>query len=461
MKKIIILLFLISLIACKAQKQKNGNKLTSIQNQKKNVLFIVVDDLTTTLGCYGNKAVLSPHIDALAKDGILFDNAYCNYAVCNPSRTSFLTGLKPETTTVMDNKTPLLSILGDKVTLPALYKSNGYQTVSYGKIFHKSNKGYNDPKAWDIIKDYKTTKLGLTGKKRNMTNGALKWCRWLQAEGTDEDQEDGMIARDAVKFLKSKREKPFFLALGFKKPHDPFNAPKKYFDYYPMDEVKIHELPKDWVSPTRLTLPSATKIFDKFTDQDKKEFTRAYYACTTFMDAQVGKVIETLKETGEYENTLIVFLSDHGYHLGEHNWWNKVTLFEQGSNAPFIVSGNLVKHKGVKSNSMFEYIDIYPTLADFSNLNNTPNYIEGQSFKELLDAPNKPFRTEVRAVIKRGKILGKSVKNKKWRYVQWDKGEVGEELYNQETDPLEYKNLANDVSYSDIKKQMEKLLNLE
>ncbi len=424
----------------------------------KNVLFIVVDDLTTTLGCYGHPTVKTPNIDRLAKMGVQYNHAYCNYAVSGPSRSSFLTGLKPETTTILDNRKTLQSVLGERITLPYLFKQNGFHTMSLGKVFH-GDKEHNDPKAWDEIYGYSPSPIGKTGEKRNMTNGALKWCEWMAAEGDDEDQPDGQIARKAVEFISAKKEKPFFLAVGFHKPHDPFFAPKKYFDMYPLEVCNPPVLPEGWKPPYKHTLPSETAVFDRFTDQDKREFLRSYYACTSFLDAQVGKLLKALEETNQLENTLIVFFGDHGYHLGEHNWWNKVTIFEKGTRAPFIMAGQSVGKKGVESDAMFEYIDIYPTLAELLKLKNTPVYLEGKSFAQVVKDPSKPFRSSVQAVVSRGDMLGRMVKNKKWRYIEWDKGQKGIELYDQVNDPMEYDNLANLPEYANSIQEMKRLMN--
>jgi uncharacterized sulfatase len=430
---------------------------SAAESRDKNVLFIVVDDLTTTLGCYDHPVVKTPNIDRLASIGVKFNHAYCNYAVSNPSRSSFLTGLKPETTTILDNVKSLQSILGDRITLPYLFRQNGYYTMSLGKIFHGS-KEHNDLKAWDEIYDFGSTETGKTGEKRNMTGGVLKWCEWMAAEGDDEDQSDGQIARRAVEFIKTEREQPFFLAVGFHKPHDPFYAPREYFDMYPLEICNSPVLPPGWVAPYKHTLPSETAVFNKFTDQDKREFLRSYYACTSFMDAQVGKLLKALEESGQMDNTLIVFMGDHGYHLGEHNWWNKVTIFEKGTNAPFIVAGKAAGQKGVETDAMFEYIDIYPTLAELMGLKNVPAYLEGRSFSEVLKNPSLPFRSSVRAVIRRGEMLGRTVKTDKWRYTEWDNGNMGNELYDQGKDPVEYNNLATNPSYAGIVEEMKKLL---
>lgn len=436
-----------------------NNSSEKTTNQKpKNVLFIVVDDLNTTLGTYDHPTVLTPNIDKLAKQGIQFNKAYCNYAVCNPSRSSFLTGVLPETIGITDNRTPLQSRIGDMVTLPYLFKQNGYYTASLGKIFHRGDDQHNDLKAWDDIYNFKTTELGSKGEERNMTDGALKWCRWQAAEGNDADQQDGQVADQAIEIIKSKKEKPFFLAVGFHKPHDPFIAPKKYFDLYPLVACNPPLLPEGWATPFKHSLPHQTDIFNQFTDQDKREFLRSYYACTSFMDAQVGKVLDALKDENLMDNTLIVFLGDHGYHLGEHEWWNKVTIYEKGHNAPLIIVDGEKPKSGVESNAMIEFIDLYPTLADVCGLNNVPSYLEGKSFRNVLENPLTSFRDVVYGIIRRGDMMGKTVKTLDWRYIEWDNGNKGYELYNEHLDPLEYNNLAANSKYDQIEAFMKQIL---
>lgn len=425
---------------------------------KKNVVFVVVDDLNTTLGCYDHPVVKTPNIDLLATNGIKFNNAYCNYAVCGPSRSSFLTGLKPQSINILNNSKPLLSELGDRITLPYLFKLNGYDTYSIGKVFHKNDPGHLDEKAWKEVYKFHEKPTGAKGETHDMSQGQLSWCYWRAAEGEDEDQEDGQNAKKAVEIIKQKHEKPFFLALGLSKPHDPFVAPKKYFDLYRLENCNPPTLPEGWKPPVKYTLPGEAKVFRQFSEQDKKEFLRSYYACTSFMDAQLGKVIRALEESGQLKNTLIVFFGDHGYHLGEHDWWNKVTVYERGTRAPFIISGNDIKQKGASTNAMIEFIDIYPTLAEVCKLDNVPDYLEGKSFVSVLDNPDLEFRSEVRAIVGRGKMLGKTVKTKEWRYTEWDGGQKGVELYNQVDDPMEYNNLANDKDCDMIIREMKKLL---
>ncbi len=458
LKKFKTLTFLLSLIILLGCGKKENAIPKEVAKTDKNVLFIMIDDLNNTLGTYGHPMVKTPNIDKLASSGVQYNNAYCNFAVCGPSRGSLLTGLRPETINILDNRTPLRPLLGDKLTLPNLFKQNGFHTMGLGKIFHGKREDHGDPKAWDEYYNFKTTEIGRQGEKRNMTNGKLKWCWWQSTEGTDEDQEDGQIAKKAAELIKEKRDKPFFLAVGFKKPHDPFIAPKKYFDMYPLEDCNPPILPDGWKAPYSHTLPSETVTFDKFTDRERREFLRSYYACTSFMDAQVGIVLDALKESGQLDNTLIVFFGDHGYHLGEHNWWNKVTVFEKGTNAPFIMAGNAVGKKGLKSNSMFEFVDIYPTLAELMNLKNVPGYLEGKSFAASVNDPEKQFRSEVRAVTRRGDMLGRMVKNKDWRYVEWNYGKKGRELYDQHNDPVEYNNLAENNEYQEVVNEMKVLL---
>jgi len=229
-----IILVCFCLFGCSGQQSRTDQ--STGDDTPKNLLFIVVDDLNNTLGCYGHPLVKTPRIDQLAASGIQFNRAYCNFAVCNPSRSSFLTGMTPETTTIQDNRVSLQSVIGDWVTMPALFKQNGYYTMSLGKIFHGKKPEHNDIEAWDEIYGFGPTELGKQGEGRNMSEGVLKWCHWRAAEGGDEDQADGKMAKKAVEFIHSSHDKPFFLAVGFHKPHDPVVAPKKYFDLYPLED---------------------------------------------------------------------------------------------------------------------------------------------------------------------------------------------------------------------------------
>jgi arylsulfatase A-like enzyme len=435
----------------------NSCTIFSHEKPAKNVLFIIADDLNTTLGCYGHPVVKTPNIDRLAQKGIRFNHAYCNYTVCNPSRSSFLTGVLPGKLNIYDNRTPLQSVPGEHVTLPDLFKQNGYHTVSIGKVFHGLNE-FNDMKAWDEIYNFTTTETGRMGEGRNLTDGVLRWCRWLAAEGDDMDQEDGQIAQKAVEFIKSEHTQPFFLAVGFAKPHDPYVAPRKYFASYSPVNCTPPLIPEGWKAPHRYTLGGMEQVFEKFTDTERCEFLRAYYSATSFMDAQAGRIIDALEETGLIKNTLIIIFGDHGFHLGEHGWWNKVTLYERCHNAPLIIYDPDCKISGVASDALVEFIDFYPTLADICSLKNIPEYLDGRSFKEVIYKPSLPFRNYVSIILKRNDVTGRSVKTLDWRYTEWGDGDNATELYDERNDPMEYTNLSGVGEYDTIKNYLKKLM---
>jgi uncharacterized sulfatase len=441
-------------------------------SRRPNVLFIIADDLRPELGCYGVAAARTPNIDRLAARGVRFDRAYCQYPVCNPSRTSFLTGLRPDVTKVLGNQQHFRKTLPDAVTLPQLFKSNGYVTVGLGKVYHRGQTmeelrpEMDDPASWTKTRYFQATDTGNKGEGRNLTGGKLKWCRWLAAEGTDEDQPDGMIAREAVKVLEENRDKPLFLAVGFHKPHDPFVAPKAYFDRFPPESLKLYTDPPDRTPPDRTPdVPQAigggafAEAFAAFGERERREFMRAYYAGASFTDAQVGKVIDALDRLKLTDRTVIVFLGDHGYHLGERNWWNKNTLFELSARAPLIVVapggiGNAGSGGGAGPASagkvcrrVVEFLDLYPTLTDLDGLA-PPAKLQGRSLRPLLDDPGAAWDHPAYTQVQRGKVAGRSVRTERWRYTEWDGGRLGAELYDHDADPGEYHNLAGDARHA-------------
>jgi uncharacterized sulfatase len=415
-----------------------------------NVLFVVVDDLNCDLGCYGHKAVKSPNLDRLAASGVRFDRGYVQYTVCNPSRSSFLTGLRPTTTKVMDNTIHFRRNLPSVVTLPELFRKNGYESVGLGKVFHRglspddTKREMDDPPSFDRVFYGKTTVAGNRGKGRNLTGGALSWCRWLAAEGDDAEQADAQLAEEAVKLLGQKREKPIFLAVGFYRPHDPFQSPKKYFDLYDNRTFALPNSPAGYVVPAPLALPrgAALSAFDKFTDQEKREFLHAYYAGISFMDAQVGRLLDALEKNQCADNTIVVFIGDHGYELGVRGWWNKDTLFERSCRAPLIVRVPSAKGNGKATTALVEFLDIYPTLAGLCALGDVPKQLEGTSFRSVLDDPTAKHKDAALTVIKRGPILGRSLRTDQYRYTEWDEGRKGVEMYDHSVDPGEWANLA-------------------
>ncbi len=425
---------------------------------KQNVLFIVVDDLNNSLGCYGHSVVKSPNIDRLAARGIRFDRAYCQFTVCNPSRTSFLTGLRPDSTGILNNTTPFRSKLPDAVTLPQLFRKNGYFTARVGKVFHSTKNNMDDLQAWDVTSDPKGTPLGKQGHGRNLTGGRVRWCRWLAAQGDDEDQPDGQVAAEAVRLLEQSAQGGFFIAVGFHKPHDPFIAPKRYFDLYPLERLRPPKDPPDRSAELGQAIASGWKAeFDRFTDRERCEFMRAYYAGISFMDAQVGKIIAAMDRLELWHNTTVVFFSDHGYHLGERGWWNKNTVFELSARAPLIVVTPQMKRKGKSCSKIVEFVDIYPTLADLCGVP-APANLEGTSFQPLLKDPELPWKKMAFTQVQRGRIAGRSVRTERWRYTEWDRGRQGVELYDHNTDPGEYYNLAPDPQHTQTIAKLRKLL---
>lgn len=441
---------------------------TVVAAAKPNVLLIMMDDLRPELGCYGAEGLITPHIDRLAKMSVLFNKAYVQYPVCNPSRASLLSGLRPEETGIVTNELPFRKAMPDIQSLPELFRNNGYFTAGIGKIFHlgedkKDSKGkpvkFADARSWDYFYDGidEATKLGKTGEGRNLTKGRLGWCQWLAAEGGDEDQPDGLNAKAAVEILEKHHDKPFFIGLGLHKPHDPFIAPKKFFDMYPIGSTKLAEEPADRSEEVRYAVPNREDFAD-FTDMERREFKRAYQACTTFADAQLGKVFETMDRLKLWDNTIVVLIGDHGYHLGEHAWWNKVTVFEVGARAPMMVWVPGAKGLGKPTEAMVEFVDFYPTLLDYAGLE-APHKLSGTSFRSIMENPDLPGKEAAYTQVNRGKTIGRSVRTKQWRYTEWGQnGKDGIELYDHQKDTGEYHNLATATAHAATRSQLAKLL---
>jgi uncharacterized sulfatase len=396
---------------------------------------------------------------------VLFDRAYVQYPVCNPSRVSILTGLLPESTRVLGNQVFFRRTLPTIVTLPQLLKQNGYYTASLGKIFHRGgtmeevNDSWADSVSWSHIRFYQSTPRGFQGEGRNLTNGALPWARWLAAEGTDEDQPDGQIAAEAVRLIGDQRTRPFFIGIGFHKPHDPFIAPKKYFDLYPIEKIELPRDPANRSPEEPHAIPNAFHEFESFSDRDRREFKRAYLAGVSFMDAQLGKVLDALDRNGLWENTIIIFVGDHGYHLGERGWWNKSTLFELSTRAPLVVYVPHAKANGRTTRGIVEFVDLYPTLLDLLGLA-APHRLAGASLAPLLADPAQSGKQAAYTVVTRGTILGRTIRTERWRYTEWDGTKAGVELYDHRSDPGEYHNLARDPQYASTVAQLKALLNM-
>jgi arylsulfatase A-like enzyme len=429
-----------------------------------NVLFIVADDLNCALGAYGDTLVNTPNLDRLAEEGAMFTNAHCQYPLCGPSRASFMTGLYADQTRVRKNNVYLRSAVPDVVTLSQRFRQRGYEAVRIGKIFHYDNpgtigtSGIDDRHSWDRTinpygRDKREEHLIHTLKPRRY-GGTLSW---LAMEGTDEEQTDGIGATEACEQLDgfAERGTPFFLAVGFYRPHTPFAAPKAHFDAVDREAMVVPEsydelleaLPEPAVKSIR-----AMKTQVGLPTELSKEIIQAYRATVSFVDAQVGRVLDRLQETGLDRNTLVVFLSDHGYHLGEHGHWQKQTLFEEGTRVPLIIRPP-AGHPSGPIAAPVELVDLYPTIADYAGLE-VPGYVQGLSLRRLMDQEADTVRGSALTVWRKGK----SIATDRYRLTSWGQaGELGLELYDHQADPDELRNLALDGEKSPL---MDSLVNV-
>ena len=421
--------------------------LSAAEPTKKNVLLIIADDLRDEGGAFTRAQVKMPNLDRLAARGVRFERAYVQYTVCNPSRNSFLTGLRAEQTEIVDNKTRLRAQLPDVITLPQLFKDKGWHTEAFGKIFHlgggndaQANEKWMDlPKSWHASTAFSATNTGKKIEGRNLTGGELEWCHWGIAEGGDDDQPDGQIAAATVKLIEEQGANPWFIGCGFMKPHDPFIAPRKYFDLYPPAEMKLWRDPSDMTPAPPLALSGPKKEFAKFTDRERLEFLRAYCAGASFMDAQLGRVLDALDRGKLWDKTIVVFISDHGYHTGERQWWNKSTLFERSCRAPLIIAAPSAQ-AGTTCRSLVEFVDLFPTLAESCGLT-PPNGLAGKNLQPLLADPSASVKDAAFTLVTRDRgQYGQSVRTARWRFTQWS--DEAQELYDHDNDSEENHNVA-------------------
>ena len=428
--------------------------LAAAPAKKTNVLFIAVDDMNADLACYGNAVVQSPNIDKLAARGVKFDRAYCQFPLCSPSRSSIMTGLRPDTTRVFDLQYHFRTGLPDVVTLPQLFSRNGYYAARVGKIYHYGNpgdigtSGLDDPASWQEF--YNPAGMDKTTLEPDVTNytpqrGLGSAMVFLNdPKGRDEDHTDGKVATQAIQLLEQHRNEPFFLAVGFYKPHTPYIAPKKYFDLYPLEKIQVPEMPAGYAKTVPAAALTSTKPWPNFgvTLQQARECKQAYYAAISFVDAQIGRVVDALDRLGLRENTVIIFWSDHGYSLGTHGLWMKQSCFEDSARVPMIIAGPGIKG-GTPSPRLVEFVDVYPTLADLAGLK-PPANLAGVSLRPLLAKPDAAWDRPAFTQVQRGDFAGHSVRTPRWRYTEWDGGKQGTELYDEQNDPGEMKNLAAD-----------------
>ena len=464
--------------------------------QKPNVLFIAVDDLRPELGCYGKDYIKSPNIDRIAKAGMVFNRAYCQQAVCSPTRSSLMTGTRPDTTKVWDLVTHFRKALPDVVTLQQNFKNNGYFVQGMGKIFHGS---LDDPQSWSVPwqvpkavryaieenrvldqrqyegepdGDAKTAELKAARDAVGMPSTGMN-SRGPAFEGADVPDntfQDGKVAELAVKTLQemSKKNEPFFLAVGFIKPHLPFVAPKKYWDLY--DPATIQLAPNKFRakdSPDYAILPGGelrnySGIPEgSIPDDIARQLKHGYYAAVSYTDAQVGMLLDELKRLGLDKNTIVILWGDHGWKLGEHDAWCKHSTCENDANAPLILSVPGMKNAGVHTDALVEFVDVYPTLSELAGLP-LPAHLEGTSFKPLLDHPKRPWKTAAFSQYPRkqkGGLMGYSMRTDRYRFTVWvnDKDHTkvdAVELYDHQTDPQENVNIAKDPANAALVKQL-------
>ena len=433
-----------------------------------NVLFIACDDLNTALGCYGHPQAKTPNLDRLASRGVRFERAYCQFPLCNPSRSSLLGGVRPDTSGIYENATPIRKAFPDIVTLPQLFKNHGVYVARVGKMYHYGvpgqigTSGLDDEPSWTEVinprgrdKDDEADVINFTPK-----HGLGASLAWMEARGNDEEQTDGKGAAAAIRLLEAHRNEPFFIAVGFYRPHVPDIATKKYFDLYPLDQMTLPVEPVGHMTNIPPVALHPNPLNYGLEPDKLKVFKRAYLASISFVDAQVGKVLDALDRLDLADKTIVVFWGDHGWCLGEHGQWQKTLLFEESARVPFIIAMPDRK-TGAVSPRTVELLDIYPTLADLCGLE-APKTAEGKSLRPLLKNPQakwtKPAITQQTRNHEGRRIMGYSVRTERWRYTEWDGGRLGRELYDHDADPQEWNNLANDPQFSKPMAALKKLL---
>ena len=435
--------------------------LLALPPRKLNVLLIAVDDLNNRIACYGDPVVKTPNIDRLGRHGIRFDHAYCQYPLCNPTRTSLLSGRRPDTTRIFDNNTPPRTYLGNELRfMPEYFHDQGYFTARVGKVAHGA---FEHQISWDISESAAGRPVPNRGEKKAQRKAAAAGAEggiklsWTPTNGTDEDEPDGKTARRIAQIIRENKDKPFFIGCGFHKPHLPWVAPRKYFDMYPPDKVMMPNTPADDrndIPPIALTHTAGD---DEMTELDKRKAVGAYHAATTFMDAQLGVVLDTLDQYKLWDNTIVFLFGDHGWHLNDHlGLWRKMTVFEEAAHAPLIMWAP-GKKQADASPRLVEFVDIFPTLVDLCGLPKPPG-LEGLSFTPLLSDPQRAWKKAVFTQVRRGRdVMGRSVRTDRYRYTEWDSDGKIAELYDHEKDLHEWTNLAFQKR-TPLQEQMAKLL---
>jgi len=451
--------------------------VSSAAETRKNVLFIISDDLNNFLGCYGDPRAKTPHLDKLAARGVRFDRAYCSFPLCGPSRNSILTGLYPNSTGIVANAQIFRQTIPSQQSMPQAFRLAGYFAARVGKLFHYNvpksvgTNGHDDPGSWEV-------ELNPAGVDRmeeephifTLTPGQFGGTlSWYASPKSDEHHTDGLNAADAEWVLErcaKRRDRPFFLAVGFFRPHTPYVAPKDpYFGYYPESEMPVVQgVKEDQADIPPAGLGSYKKEQDQLTDDLRRQTLQAYYASISFMDAQVGRVVDSLDRLGLADDTVIVFTSDHGYHMGEHGLYQKMSLFEESARVPLLIVAPGASQAGGVAKSPVSQVDLFPTLAELCGVT-APTNVQGQSLVPMLKDPDVAGRGWALTQVSRGggpnratvtrdaasdsaPFFGYSLRTPRWRYTEWDEGRQGRELYDHDNDPRELTNLADAADHA-------------
>ena len=448
---------------------------------RRNVLFIVVDDLRPMLGCFGDQTVLSPNIDKLAARGTVFARTYCQQAVCAPSRNSVMTGLRPDSIGIYDLGTFFRTKVPNAVTLPQQFRLHGYHSEGMSKIYHVGHGNYDDKESWSVPSwrpGGGTVPIAPAAPKPTTTPAprpAASQAPTGAPEVADNALSDGKTADHAIERLQALKDQPFFLAVGFLKPHLPFIAPKKYWDLY--DPAKF-ELPKVRDLPEgapryagnnagELRTYAGVPKTGPISDDDARRLIHGYHACVSYTDAQIGRVLDELDRLHLRDNTIVVLWGDHGWHLGDHGMWAKHTDYEYATHSALIVSAPGQKAPGKRTEAITEFVDIYPTLCDLCDVPRpTAQTLEGLSFAPLLDDPTRPWKQAAysqwpKKIPDQGEGMGHSVRTQRYRLTEWtvpgtDFSEL--ELYDYELDPEETKNLAKLPEHANTVAELKSLL---
>lgn len=429
--------------------------------KKYNVLFIISDDLTSTaLSCYGNKVCRTPNIDAIAARGTRFTRAYCQGTFCGPSRASFMSGYYPHATGVLGYISPRKAI-GERATWAEHFKNSGYHTARVSKIFHigvpggieQGSDGEDDPASWTERfnsqgPEWKAPGIGETlegnpdGAKPVVGGNTFVV---VEADGDDLVHSDGKTAAKACELIEKHKDRAFFLGVGFVRPHVPFVAPKPYYEPYAFDEMVLPEkVDGDWDDIPSLGINYKTSLNMKMDLRRQRKAVGGYYASVAYMDAQVGKVMSALKDAGIEDRTIVIFTSDHGYHLGEHDFWAKVSLHDESAKVPLIIS--LPGKKPAVCDSFAELIDLYPTISSLCGLE-APARLQGHDISKMFDNPRHQVRESAFSINGKGFLL----REDKWAFIQYGENAAGGiELFDMAKDPLQYTNLAQKPEYSDV-----------